>query len=181
MIYVGIDPGKSGYIVIVNPDRLLAGVGPTLVAYKIPVFTVGKTKKEFDRKAIKGLLETIAEELASPHVVIEHQQVMPGNGKNGNFSTGYGYGLLTMALEGVLPYTEVRPTVWKKQMGLTIPAKDMKGMSVTVKTKRKKALALREAQRLFPNETFIPDGCRVPSADMAEATLLAVYGKRKSL
>ena len=173
MTYVGIDPGKTGFIVVV--------VGSTIQAYKIPVFTVGKTRKAFDRLAIKQLIQKLAEELTDPHVVIEHQQVMPKNGKNGNFSTGYGYGLLTMALEGVMPYTEVRPTVWKRKMALTIPAKDVVGMSDSVKTKRKKDLSVREAQRLFPNESFIPAGCRVANSDMAEATLLAVYAKRQAL
>lgn len=177
--YAGIDPGKSGFIAIVVDDRVLA--------FRIPTYKVGKTKKEYDRREILDVIKRLAEgavvglDKEGVHVVIEKQQIMPKQGASSAFTIGFGYGLLVMALEGRVPYSEVTPSVWKREMALTLPSKDTKGMSPNVRKKRLKEIALREAQRLFPGETFIPEGGRTPNADMAEAVLLAEWGRRKSL
>lgn len=146
----------------------------------MPVFTIGKSKKEYDRRKLCDISNSLKDDEENKYrVVIEQQQTMPGQGAVSGYTIGYGYGLLVMAFEGKVPYSEVRPMKWKKDMGLVIPTSELKGMSARVKKKRLKELSLREAQRLFPDESFIPEGCRKANCDMAEAALLAVYGKRK--
>lgn len=174
-LYFGVDPGKFGYF---------AGVKGSDVFWfePVPTYTVGKSKKEFDRERLCRVVEAIEsfQEEQPVHVVVEHQQVFPKQGAVSAFSTGYGYGLLTMSLQGRVPYTEVRPSDWKKSMGLAMPRE--KNLSAAVRKKRLKAKALREAQRLFPDFDFLPTArSKKPNADLAEAVLIAVYGSRKRL
>ena len=175
MIYVGIDPGKAGYISAVRDNSILW-------FERVPTFKSGKSTKRFDRRAIKDLVDRLCatDNDERVHVVIEKQQTHPRQGAVSAFTTGYGYGLLVMALEGRVPYTEVTPSVWKRSLGLTLTGK-AKGLSRPTKKKRLKAMAVREAQRLMPDESFIPPRARKPNADLAEATLLAIYGRRKGL
>lgn len=175
MIYLGIDPGKKGFFALLNAD---ANVVEEYA--KIPTYSVGKSKREYDRAALKKLIAGYAK-YKNVRAVVEVQGVRPNQGASSGFTTGYGYGLLVMALEGVIPYTEVRPHNWKKFMGITLPADATKGLSKDAKTKRLKAKSVAEAQRLFINNDFIPKGCFVPNGDYAEATLLALYGYRKRL
>ena len=61
---------------------------------------------------------------------------MPGQGVRSMFTCGYGYGLWLGILAALqMPYTPIRPVVWKKALGLG---------------KDKEAARLR-AQQLFPS------------------------------
>jgi crossover junction endodeoxyribonuclease RuvC len=84
---------------------------------------------------------------------------MPGQGTRSMFTVGLGYGLWLGVLGALrIPYTAVRPAVWKRSIG---PSKD------------KEASRLR-AQQLYPGA----DLRRKKDHGRAEALLLASYGLR---
>ena len=92
-------------------------------------------------------------------VAIEESQSMPGQGVRSMFTIGLGFGVwlgILAALE--LPFTRVRPALWKTAIGL--------------RGKDKEASRLR-AQQLFPTA----DLRRKKDHGRAEALLLALYGR----
>jgi hypothetical protein len=138
---------------------VLAADGALLAVHDTPTLTLRVargTRHDYDVPGMCALVAPYAG--AGLHVVIEASQAMPGQGTRSMFTTGYGYGLWLGILAALaLPYTPVRPVVWKKAFSSL--------------GKDKEAARLR-AQQLFP------------SADLrlrkhhgrAESLLLAYYG-----
>jgi Holliday junction resolvasome RuvABC endonuclease subunit len=149
--YLGIDPGKSGAIAIINEDGLLIHVTDTPM--------VGK---EYNLGAINDLVAKHEITFA----VIEQQQVFGKEGRKTAFTIGFGYGLLLMALESnKIPHAEIRPPAWKKSLTLL---------------KKEKADSVRLAQKLFPTGEFVtPRGALKDGR--AEACLIAEYARRMNL
>jgi hypothetical protein len=102
------------------------------------------------------------------HVFLEKAQPMP---KQGVVSV-YGYGHHNGAIEGILsayfiPYTLVKPQTWMKVMHAGADSGlDTKGKSVQV------------CRRLFPGVDLTPGKKTKPHDGMAEALLIAEYGRR---
>lgn len=102
----------------------------------------------------------------NPILVTELAQAMPKQGVTSTFN--YGRHFATFEDAAILlkiPYVEVRPAAWKKTMGLT----------------QKKADSITACRRLFPLVELVPAGCRVEHDGMAEALLIAEWGRRKNL
>ncbi len=97
------------------------------------------------------------------HAIIERSQAMPKQGVSSTFKVGVGYGIWLGLLVAIgIPYTEVRPNIWKAKM-LAGKGKD-KGASII------------RAKQLFPqisNELTL-----VKHHNKAEALLLAAYGQQ---
>ena len=111
----------------------------------------------YDAPGLVALLEPYSG--LQVHVWIEASQAMPGQGTRSMLTIGFGYGLFLGILATLrLPYTAVRPAVWKRSMGLG---------------KGKEASRLR-AQQLYPGA----DLRRKRDHGRAEALLLAAYGLR---
>ena len=159
-IIVGIDPGKDGFIAAIDEKHRVIATWPT------PMFQVGKTKREYD---LPGMINILSG-LKPDYVVLEYQQVFPGQGGVGNFSTGYGYGLWRMALVALkLQHEIVRPAAWKKALGVT-----------GAKGSNPKALSIMAASRYFPHEDLRATArSKKPHDGKADALLLALYGLRK--
>jgi len=151
MTVVGIDPGLHGGI---------ASLGRNVECKAMPVLPTGKgAKRTLDLSRLAQFLGR------GNHVVIEYQQVYPAQGGVSNFSTGYGYGALQALCVGLgVPYTIVRPQVWKRALGIVRGDKEQ---SIIV------------AKRLFPGVSLLPTPrCRKESDGMAEALLIAEWGRR---
>lgn len=152
MKFVGIDPGKSGGLAIIDTD----GGQPTVTALA------------FDPKYPKSYVETIQElSLCAAHcfVVVENVHAMPKQGVSSSFNFGRGFGWLIGLLDfGGLPYELVNPQKWKKEFSCTSD----KNTSIDV------------AKRLFPNVNLMrTDRCSKPHDGICEALLMAEYGRRK--
>jgi len=94
------------------------------------------------------------------HVILEESQAMPGQGTRSMLTVGVGFGLWLGILAALtLPYTRVRPALWKRTLGL---GKD-------------KEHARLRAMQLFPGA----DLRRKKDHGRAEALLLAWYGLRQ--
>ena len=100
MIYIGIDPGESGALAMINGES-----GRTLV-------------RPFDSEEYNTALELFAPE--DSFCIVERVSAMPVQGVTVvfNFGRNYGYiqGLLTAHR---IPYQLVRPQAWKREFGCT--------------------------------------------------------------
>ncbi len=156
MSTIGIDPGLQGAVAIIDPAGALVALHDT------PTLTLRTTrgsKCEYDVPGLVALLAPYAGPQA--HVVLEEAQAMPGQGVRSMFTCGLGFGVWLGLLGAVgIPYSRVRPQVWKK--ALSLPGKD-------------KEQARLRAMQLFPGA----DLRRKRDHGRAEALLLAVYGWRQ--
>lgn len=100
MIYIGIDPGKSGAMALIS-DLVKRRV---LVPFDETVYA-------------KVLRDCIPEETRA---VIEHVGAMPGQGVTSMFNFGQNFGYIKGLLEAFqIPYELVRPQKWKKEFSIT--------------------------------------------------------------
>ncbi len=119
MKIVGIDPGLSGAIAIMENNKVLS-------IFDMPIMAEGKKNKKQLNSAqlVKIIKENIKmeDEVA---VVVEQVNAMPGQGVTSMFNFGQTFG----AIKGVcaalnLPIFFVRPSKWKKHFELINSSKD---------------------------------------------------------
>ena len=119
MIVIGIDPGLSGALAILENKRVLG-------IFEMPVMPEGKkNKRQLNSAQLVNILRDnvkINEEIA---VVVEQVNAMPGQGVTSMFNFGQTFG----AIKGVcaalnLPIYLVRPSKWKKHFELINSSKD---------------------------------------------------------
>lgn len=143
MSIIGIDPGQKGGIAF-----LTSGYS---AVHKMP-----DTPQQ-----IIDLLDSF--ERKDALMVVELSQPMPGQGVVSSFTYGRHFGGFEWyAYIRGMRYFEVRPTKWKKEMGLNSD----------------KINSIKLCQRLFPNIDLVLPGCRKPHDGMAEALLIAEWALR---
>src|SRR5437016_6522332 len=154
MLFCGIDPGLSGAVAILAADSALVALHDT------PVLTISirrGTRQEYDTPGLVALLAPYAG--PQTQAIIEEAQAMPGQGTRSMFTIGLGMGVWLGILATLeLAHTRVRPSVWKKALGLTSD----------------KEQARLRAMQLFPTA----DLRRKRDHGRAESLLLAYYGQR---
>jgi crossover junction endodeoxyribonuclease RuvC len=153
MIVAGIDPGKTGALVILYPDN--AGL-----VYTVPLTSKGKTIPAWTEWASTW---ANALEFASPDmIVIEQVGARPGQGSVSMFNFGRSLGFVhALAARCGVPVHWPTPSVWKGKMGLL---------------KADKSASREEVRRLLPRLSHAVT--RVKDDGVAEAALLALYGRR---
>lgn len=159
---VGIDPGGEGACASLM-------VGDMLDVIPMPWFPlVGLDAK--------GLIEWLPDEKACRHVYVEEMSVRPGQGVSGVRTSATNWGRIVGILEGLrLPFTVVRPQTWRKAMDCGIPS----GGAPAERTKLLKAKSVARAQQIWPHYDFRRTAkCRKAHDGMAEAALIAEYGRR---
>lgn len=122
MRLVGIDPGLSGAVAIVELG-LAYGAGMMGVAvHDLPV-TARQTGKGLEVNA--RMLAALLHSLGPSHAVIERQGPMPKQGVTSVYSLGRTAGLIegVLAMHGAA-VDWVRPLEWKRAYGLTGKPKD---------------------------------------------------------
>ena len=119
MKIIGIDPGLSGAIAIVQNNKVLA-------IYDMPVMAEGKkNKKQLNSAQLVNLIKENTENEDEIAVIVEQVNAMPGQGVTSMFNFGQTFG----AIKGVcaalnLPIYFVRPSKWKKHFELINSSKD---------------------------------------------------------
>ena len=119
MKIIGIDPGLSGAIAILNNNKVLN-------IFDIPVMTEGKkNKRQLNSALLVSLLNENISKDEEVAVVVEQVNAMPGQGDTSMFNFGQTFG----AIKGVcaalkLPIFFVRPSKWKKYFELINSSKD---------------------------------------------------------
>ena len=119
MRIVGIDPGLSGAIAILEDKKVLN-------VYDMPVMAEGKkNKRQINSAQLVNLLRENNENDEELVVIVEQVNAMPGQGVTSMFNFGQTFG----AIKGVcaalnLPIFFVRPSKWKKHFELINSSKD---------------------------------------------------------
>ena len=119
MRIIGIDPGLSGAIAILENKKVLN-------IFDMPVMPEGKKNKRQLNSAL--LVSLIRENIVKDQeavVVVEQVNAMPGQGVTSMFNFGQTFG----AIKGIcaalnLPIFFVRPSKWKKHFELINSSKD---------------------------------------------------------
>lgn len=134
-ISIGIDPGKSGGLSVVDGSKVLA--------YKEMPLLEG----ELDTSSIICLLIKWVDDYSVENVYIEVQQAMGGQGVTSTFTTGYNYGILIGILCSIgLPIIKVRPKVWQEVFKYTSILPELEEL----KMKETKKKSLSACYKLFP-------------------------------
>ena len=119
MKIIGVDPGLSGAIAILENNKVLS-------IFEIPVMSKGKkNKRQLNSAQLVKLLKDNISENEEVSVVVEQVNAMPGQGVTSMFNFGQTFG----AIKGVcaalgLPIFFVRPAKWKKHFELINSSKD---------------------------------------------------------
>ena len=96
-------------------------------------------------------------------VFVEYVHAMPGQGVTSMFTFGRNYGYILGVLDAFqMPWTAVEPRLWKKHFGVTSD----------------KQTSIAKCKELYPEINLLPTKrCKKESDGMAEAVLIARYGK----
>lgn len=163
---IGIDPGAQGGI-------CLLGLDDGIDLYRMPLF-----EEVINGKKVKHISVNKLEKILSPHVrwcqgiYVEDVHSIYGTSAASNFKMGYNLGMLHSLLDRLFgEYFLIRPKQWQK---VWVESDKVYRPNKRIDTK---ATSLNAAKRLFPKETFIPDGCRSPHDGVVDATLIAYNGK----
>ena len=157
-IFIGIDPGLSGGIAVIDEHLSVLGLEDT------PIIKAGG-KSLYSVADMAAILRRFAL-MGAALVILEQAQSMPGQGVTSTFQTGYGFGLwngIIGALE--IPCRTVKPSVWTREV--------LKGC-----TGEGKARSIGFITRMFPSAELTPPGCRKPRDGRADALCLAYWGLR---
>ena len=119
MKIIGIDPGLSGAIAILENNKVIN-------IFEIPVMSEGKkNKRQLNSALLVNLIKENINQDEEVAVVVEQVNAMPGQGVTSMFNFGQTFGALKgicAALE--LPIFFVRPSKWKKHFELINSSKD---------------------------------------------------------
>lgn len=163
MIYIGIDPGKLGAI------AWLGFPGRELIATPVPLLS-GRGAGEYDLSRIAALLRdtrVIGETFATVELLPDLPPGPKFGGMKAARARGVAEGWAWMLTALGIPYELVKPQRWQRVMLADIPGDGTKARSIIA------------AQRLFPGVSLLPTPkCRKPSDGMADALLLAEFGRR---
>lgn len=148
--FIGIDPGQKGGLAAMGPEREF-----------VHCIEMPETSTQ-----VIDFLSQFKEDGAT--ALLEKSQPMPKQGVCSVYSYGHHCGMLEGFLLTLgLPYTLIKPQGWMKSMHVGADSDlDTKGKSVQI------------AQRLFPGVNLYPGKKTKPHDGMAEALLIAEYGRR---
>lgn len=149
MIYIGIDPGKNGGIACIGNGKYSGEAFP--YSDDILINNLGFIYTQ-------GWQDDVI-------CCLEHVHAMPKQGVTSTFNFGLNFGFIQGVLKAYLiPYELVTPQKWKKEFSVTAD----------------KNTSIQVAKRLFPDTNLkATERSRKDHDGMAEALLLAEYGRRK--
>ena len=119
MKIIGIDPGLSGAIAVLEDIKVLS-------LFEMPVMAEGKkNKRQLNSAQLVNIIKENTNEDEEVAVIVEQVNAMPGQGVTSMFNFGQTFG----AIKGVcaalqLPIFFVRPPKWKKHFELIKASKD---------------------------------------------------------
>lgn len=156
-VVVGIDPGKRGAISVLRDNQVIN----TLL---MPL----KSKGEIDFTGIKNFLL----KLDIDYVVLERQNIYPGQGNRSNQTTMRQYGVLIGILIALdIKYFEVNPTQWQKVCLVDLD-EDTSNLNLPLPKKR----SIYTVRTLFPNVNLLPTPrSKKPSDAISDSILIAMH------
>jgi crossover junction endodeoxyribonuclease RuvC len=158
MRVIGIDPGLSGAIAVIN--GVINGTN-SLMIFDMPTMTVernGKSKRQVSATELAQILKNAKSD--DCHVFVEKVSAMAGQGVTSVFSFGRSFGMIEGILAAFkLPVTYVAPATWVK----------------AVHRGAGKDASRSRAMELFPDNQA--DFKRVKDDGRSDAALIAYWGK----
>jgi len=121
MIIIGIDPGVSGAISILENKKVIE-------VFDMPTMIDGKkNKKQVNGSQVTNIIKEKLNNNNGQEIVavVEHVNAMPGQGVTSMFNFGQSFGVIKGVCSALsLPIYFVRPTKWKKHFNLIKTNKD---------------------------------------------------------
>jgi len=119
MIIIGVDPGISGAISIIEDKKILE-------VYDTPTMIEGKkNKRQINSAQVTNIIKERLNKAKKVVVVVEQVNAMPGQGVTSMFNFGQSFGVIKGICAALsLPIYFVRPTKWKKHFNLIKTNKD---------------------------------------------------------
>ena len=119
MIIIGIDPGISGAISVVENKKILE-------VYDTPTMIDGKkNKRQINGAQVSNIIKERLSSEKDVVVVVEQVNAMPGQGVTSMFNFGQSFGVIKGICAALsLPIYFVRPSKWKKHFNLIKTNKD---------------------------------------------------------
>ena len=170
-IYIGIDPGASGFIAMYSDKEYNFYETPKIgkfidVAGLAKIFRSLSMLQDLDNLKIHACLEDV-------HAVY-------GSSAKGTFQFGYSVGLVeALIVANNIPFTRVQPKKWQKEMWAGVPIQ--KKLSSTGKTfvTDTKLMSKIAARRLFPTLDFRRnERCTNDDNNKIDSLLICEYCRR---
>ena len=119
MLIIGIDPGVSGAISILENKKIIE-------IFDMPTMIDGKkNKRQINASQVTNIIKERLNDGKEVIVVVEHVNAMPGQGVTSMFNFGQSFGVIKGVCAALsLPIYFVRPTKWKKHFNLIKTNKD---------------------------------------------------------
>jgi crossover junction endodeoxyribonuclease RuvC len=119
MIIIGIDPGISGAISVLENKKILE-------VYDTPTMIDGKkNKRQINSAQVTNIIKERLNNEKEVVVVVEQVNAMPGQGVTSMFNFGQSFGVIKGICAALsLPIYFVRPSKWKKHFNLIKTNKD---------------------------------------------------------
>tara|TARA_B100000965_G_C19512328_1_gene722512 strand:+ start:564 stop:1043 length:480 start_codon:yes stop_codon:yes gene_type:complete len=119
MIIIGIDPGISGAISIIENKKIID-------VYDTPTMIDGKkNKRQINSAQVTNIIKERLNSGKEVVVVVEHVNAMPGQGVTSMFNFGQSFGVIKGICAALsIPIYFVRPSKWKKYFNLIKTNKD---------------------------------------------------------
>ena len=119
MRIIGIDPGLSGAIAILEDNKIKE-------LFDMPVMPDGKkNKRQLNNALLVKLIKDNIKNLENTVMVVEQVNAMPGQGVTSMFNFGQTFGAIKGNCAALgLPIFFVRPAKWKKHFELINSSKD---------------------------------------------------------
>ena len=119
MIIIGVDPGITGAICILENKKVIE-------IYDTPTMIDGKkNKKQINSAQVTNIIKERLNKDKEVVVVVEQVHAMPGQGVTSMFNFGQSFGVVKGICAALsLPIYFVRPAKWKKHFNLIKTNKD---------------------------------------------------------
>ena len=119
MIILGIDPGVSGAISVMENKKVIE-------VFDLPTMIDGKkNKRQVNGSQVTNIIKERLKDGKDIIVVVEHVNAMPGQGVTSMFNFGQSFGVIKGICSALnIPIYFVRPTKWKKHFNLINTNKD---------------------------------------------------------
>lgn len=154
---------NSNHKVFSSNRRVTAGIDPGKKGGIAVLYEDGTDVFPYSDEGLIDLCRSYAN-TGGLFVCLEKVHSMPGQGVAGTFAFGKGYGYICGVLEAFgIPYQEIPPQKWKREYSLGSNKKQ----------------SIETARKLFPGVSLkASERCTSDHDGMAEALLIALYGKR---
>ena len=119
MRIIGIDPGLSGAIAVLEDNKIKE-------IFDMPVMADGKkNKRQLNSAHLVKLIKDNIKDIDETVMVVEQVNAMPGQGVTSMFNFGQTFGAIKGICAAIgLPIYFVRPAKWKKHFELINSSKD---------------------------------------------------------